>query len=130
MSITVDCPNGHTLKVKSKYAGKAGRCPHCRARVHVPDPAAVSDDVILGFLGGPRAAAPDLPEGNSVLDDPPVRDPDGTGISLMGSSLVREKKICPNCGKMVSRSFRYCPSCSTNLTQPFSNGAEPNDDEV
>lgn len=32
MSIKVTCPNGHALKVKDEFAGKAGLCPHCKAR--------------------------------------------------------------------------------------------------
>lgn len=40
MSIDVVCPNGHTLKVKDKYAGKTGRCPHCQMPVQVPQAAA------------------------------------------------------------------------------------------
>jgi len=36
MSIKVTCPNGHSLKIKTKYAGKTGRCPICKARIIVP----------------------------------------------------------------------------------------------
>ena len=36
MSIQVTCPNGHRLRVKNRFAGKAGDCPYCRAKVRVP----------------------------------------------------------------------------------------------
>ena len=39
MGIRVECPHGHVFKVKDKYAGKKGLCPHCEGQVivHVPD---------------------------------------------------------------------------------------------
>ncbi len=36
MSIRTVCANGHKLKIKNKYAGKAGSCPVCGARMRVP----------------------------------------------------------------------------------------------
>ena len=36
------CPNGHTFKVKDKYAGKKGLCPHCEGQVIVVVPDALS----------------------------------------------------------------------------------------
>ena len=36
MSISVQCPNGHQLKVKDEYAGKRGRCPKCQAPIQIP----------------------------------------------------------------------------------------------
>jgi hypothetical protein len=36
MSITVTCPNGHSLQAKEKHAGKTVQCPKCRAPVSVP----------------------------------------------------------------------------------------------
>jgi hypothetical protein len=116
MSIAVDCPNGHTLKVKDKYAGKTGRCPYCRARVEVPDPSQVSDEDVLDYLSGPHARPQEQSLDESVFDDPSPADPEATGVSLAGSTTIRNKKFCPHCGKFVSLSFRYCPSCSTNLS--------------
>jgi DNA-directed RNA polymerase subunit M/transcription elongation factor TFIIS len=37
MSITVSCPScGSSLHVKSKFAGKSGECPKCRAKIRIP----------------------------------------------------------------------------------------------
>jgi serine/threonine-protein kinase len=44
MSIKVSCLNGHSLKIKSKYAGKLGLCPICKARVEMP----FSDTIRIG----------------------------------------------------------------------------------
>src|SRR5208282_5484159 len=69
MSIKVICPNGHTLQVKSEFAGKSGRCPYCKANILVPnleaeavaavvpkpERVAVSEDDVLAVLGPPRA---------------------------------------------------------------------------
>lgn len=35
MTIAVTCPTGHLLRLKDKYAGLSGFCPHCSARVDV-----------------------------------------------------------------------------------------------
>jgi hypothetical protein len=35
-SIEVACPQGHSFRVKSKYAGQRGKCPKCQAIVDVP----------------------------------------------------------------------------------------------
>ena len=45
MGIQVECPNGHVFKVKDKYAGKKGLCPHCEGEVmvQVPDALTVSE---------------------------------------------------------------------------------------
>ena len=39
MGIQVECPNGHVFRVKDKYAGLKGLCPHCEGQVviQVPD---------------------------------------------------------------------------------------------
>ena len=65
MAISVKCQNGHVLKVRDEFAGKAGLCPHCNSPVYVPMPvntaenAKISDDEILGVLGRPRKAKPE-----------------------------------------------------------------------
>ena len=45
MGIQVECPHGHVFKVKDKYAGKKGLCPHCEGQVivQVPDALTVSE---------------------------------------------------------------------------------------
>ena len=47
MGIQVQCPNGHTFKVKDKYAGKKGLCPHCEGQVIVvvPDASVTDADI-------------------------------------------------------------------------------------
>jgi hypothetical protein len=36
MSIQLTCPSGHTLTIADTWAGRAGRCPVCKAPVQVP----------------------------------------------------------------------------------------------
>jgi hypothetical protein len=36
MSIQIICPAGHTLRIADAWAGRAGRCPVCKALVEVP----------------------------------------------------------------------------------------------
>ena len=48
MGIQVECPNGHTFKVKDKYAGKKGLCPHCEGQVIVLVPDALTTEASDG----------------------------------------------------------------------------------
>jgi anti-anti-sigma factor len=65
MSIEVTCPNGHSMRVKTEFAGKSGLCPYCKARIAVPDMSTIrvasgstglSEDELLAVLGPPRPA--------------------------------------------------------------------------
>ena len=119
MGIKIKCPNGHELNVKEKYAGKTGLCPQCQAEVQVPTPGAISDDEIIAILGRPPAMKPNYPPPaeESVLDapKPPESEEKSSGISLLGSSFVRRKKVCPKCCHLVSYAFKQCPRCGNPL---------------
>ena len=128
MSIVANCPNGHVLKVKNEFAGKSGLCPHCGSRVIVPMPvhegekARISDDEIMGLLGPPDQVKPqppppvaqeDLAIHESIHDPTPVDSQ--SGISLAGSSMLRQQKVCPQCGHLASFAFTHCSRCGTPL---------------
>lgn len=66
MSIRTVCPNGHTLKIKDKYAGKLGRCPICDARVRVP----VVDVESMSSFSGESIMLASSPEAD---DSPPAK---------------------------------------------------------
>ena len=123
MSISFRCPNGHQLKVKDKYAGQTGICPHCQVRVLVPQAqvapkpqaaaapqGAMSDDAIADFIG-PPPAEDDLP----VHQEARLQDPlqgSGSGSSLIQAALsARESKICPKCKREVRICYALCPYC-------------------
>lgn len=124
MSIQVTCPNGHDLKVKDKYAGKTGRCPFCHEKVLVPKRSGgLSDEDALGMLGDyeppkPKPLPPlDEPEPQEeqqghVLDDhPDDHFGQSSGLSLLGSSIVRHQKTCPACGTTMDHWFASCKKC-------------------
>ena len=110
MSIDVLCRNGHTLKVKDKYAGKTGRCPHCQMPVQVPQAATaaqLTDDDILSMVGPP-----------SGVDDLPVHQEthhhdEGSGLSLLGGSSIHKRltKTCLKCKREVNMRLDICPHC-------------------
>jgi zinc-ribbon domain len=116
MSIEVKCPNGHTLKVKDKYAGQTGLCPKCQSRVLVPKLVPeMSEQAILDCIGPPPPADNDLP----VHQDPSLIDPSGSasGTSLLRSSLLgRSMKTCPKCRAEVRIAYDLCPHCHTYFT--------------
>jgi uncharacterized paraquat-inducible protein A len=126
MAVTATCPNGHVLKVKDEYAGKSGLCPHCHARVFVPMPihanekARISDDEIMGLLGEPRKVAPEPgpSPADHVLDSGKKEAGQAeSAISLLGSSVLRKQKICPQCSYAASPAFTHCPRCGTPLPE-------------
>ncbi len=122
MSIQVSCPNGHVLRVKDSFAGKSGRCPHCRAKVHVPLPHGFSEDDVISALGPPPPPPTAEPEASE--DEAHVhqahrhthrQDDEESGIALFGSSIHQRAKVCSSCCKRTSFAFSICPSCGTPL---------------
>lgn len=97
MAIRVVCENGHELKVKEKYAGKTGVCPHCNVKVSVPERSAISDTSIMAILGTMEPAAHD----SKVLRQEPFRS--------------ANDRSCPRCQTPVSKSYRACPKCALYL---------------
>ncbi len=113
MAIEVTCPNGHVLKVKDKYAGKTGCCPHCNSRVDVPEPAKVSEDDILEFVGPAKPAGMDDDDEHVYQDPAEEVSSANSGASLLGSSAIRHMKACSVCGEKVPVWHASCPQCDT-----------------
>jgi DNA-directed RNA polymerase subunit M/transcription elongation factor TFIIS len=114
MAIEVTCPSGHVLKVKDKYAGKTGCCPHCNSRVYVPEPAKVSEDDILEFVGpAVPSESPADDDDESVYEHPEETSEassSSSGMSLLGSA-TRHTKTCPNCNYKTPMWHATCPRC-------------------
>ncbi len=98
MSIRTVCPNGHKLKIKSKYAGQLGRCPMCAAPVRVPvrDPEAVESSL----------SAPAL----SILTS---RTPEADYFPPAKADEV--ERTCVTCSKNVPNDMTVCPHCGTSV---------------
>jgi hypothetical protein len=133
MGIQVECPNGHTFKVKDKYAGKKGLCPHCEGQVIVQVPDALTANPASETLQREaiqrRQAAHHTPtqssaasrtaagSGSHVFDDPnegPAPASSGTSGSLLGSSVIRHNIKC-KCGQHVPMWYARCPACGQYL---------------
>ena len=118
MGIQVKCPHGHVFKVKDKYAGKKGLCPHCEGQVIVQVPDALHSE---GVESAYRRAIADekkshaniKPPGtdSSVFDDVPHAQDAGTSGSLLGSSVIRHNVRCSACNESVPMWFAKCPNC-------------------
>ncbi len=134
MSIEVSCPNGHVLRVKDSFAGKSGYCPHCRAKVHVPQPIGFSEDDVISVLGPPPPVPADDPEPEAdayVHQSPRHKKPaEESGVGLAGSSILRRAKLCPGCRTPTSFSFSICPTCGTPLPSTGWRPASPDDDSA
>lgn len=118
MGIEVKCPNGHSFRVKDKYAGKKGLCPYCpgQVTVRVPDASSSAELQSAAYRaaadehGGAAAAA----AAASVFDESlSTKDPNSSG-SLLNSSVIRHNVKC-SCGERVPMWFARCPKCGKYL---------------
>jgi hypothetical protein len=111
MSIRVECPNGHTLRVKDKYAGKSGRCPQCHARVYVPAKS-LSEAEILKIVNVGHAESHPHDDHSSIHHEP-LRDanPEDSGRSLLNSSVLRHTRVCPSCNEKFPLWYASCSHC-------------------
>ena len=127
MGIQCECPNGHTFKVKDKYAGKKGLCPHCEGQVIVQVPDALTATPASDVLQREaierrqsthqRSAPQPSSSGSHVFDDPnegPATASSGTSGSLLGSSVIRHNIKC-KCGQHVPMWYARCPACGQYL---------------
>lgn len=121
MGIRVECPNGHVFKVKDKYAGKKGLCPHCEGQVIVVVPDATTSDAAevlqMEAIQRRQAAQHHSPAGSSILDEPhdlSGESGSGTSGSLLGSSVIRHNIRC-KCGEHVPMWYARCPACGEYL---------------
>jgi hypothetical protein len=127
MGIQVECANGHTFKVKDKYAGKKGLCPHCEGQVIVQVPDALTANPASDVLqreaiarrqgSHSRSAPQPSSSGSHVFDDPnegPAPASSGTSGSLLGSSVIRHNIKC-KCGQHVPMWYARCPACGQYL---------------
>ena len=105
MSIQVECPNGHKLKIKNKYAGRTGRCPLCKSRIKIPVPEEeIPGGLVRGILdpdkSGLSGLALEVPE---FIDEPSDEDDE----KLM--------KICGKCQQEIPASAQTCPHCKAYI---------------
>ncbi len=127
MGIQVECPHGHIFKVKDKYAGKKGLCPHCEGQVIVQVPDALTATPVSEVLqreaiarrhSTPQPAGThESSSGSHVFDDPaegPLPASSGTSGSLLGSSVIRHNIKC-RCGMHVPMWYARCPGCGQYL---------------
>ena len=119
MGIQVECPQGHIFRVKDKYAGKKGLCPHCEGQVVVRVPDALSSKEAnkayrQAILQEQRAKNPVQDSDASVFDDPDESSASASG-SLLGSSVIRHHVKCVKCGQPVPMWFAKCNHCGQFL---------------
>ncbi len=122
MGIQVKCPHGHVFKVKDKYAGKRGLCPHCTEQVVVEVPAtSASEDMNKAYRKAVtderRAAQVGDSGGSSIFDDVPQEQDASTSGSLLGSSVIRHNVRCSFCNESVPMWYAKCPSCGHFMEQ-------------
>jgi hypothetical protein len=114
MWIKVACPSGHTLKVRTKYSGRTGKCPQCSADVPIPH---MGEEEILELIDAGAAQTKTL----AVHQDAKHQGASATaadedsGDSMGSTALRRSPKTCPRCKKQCSHKYTICPHCRTFL---------------
>ena len=115
MTILVRCPNGHVLHIKEKHAGKSGLCPHCHARIDVP---ASRTPPPHGTARPPLAGKKETRDRPAQARQEPwhASENEQAGAKLTGSAMVRHKKPCPNCAKLIPYWYATCPYCKSPMS--------------
>lgn len=138
MWVRVTCPNGHRVKIETKYLGRENRCPRCQARVYLWIHVVCSNGHTLrvqskhaGKTGTcpeckDPVVVPDLTEviametlGDSVLSDGESQSEEaelGSEASKvnpdpMESSILANQPTGPQ---------RVCPGCKSKIPKSFS----------
>ncbi len=117
MGIRVECPNGHVFKVKDKYAGKKGLCPHCEGQVIVQVPDALTANQASDILQREaiqrrqgvhhQAAEHEGSSGSHVFDDPnegvapPSSGTSGSLLGLQRDPAQHQVPVRPACADVV-----------------------------
>lgn len=122
MGIQVECPFGHVFRVKDKYAGKKGLCPHCDGQVlvHVPDVISAEETnkaYRQAVINEHRAQNPVSQSDSFVFDEGQEGSSSGAGSSgsMLGSSVIRHRVKCTQCGDPVPMWYAKCPNCGEYL---------------
>jgi len=114
MSIQIICPNGHRLSVKDSFAGRAGLCPICKARVVVPKPqnGQLSEDEIVDFLSAPPARK--TRSSTSTSTTPLAEQEIGQQVATKNNPSP-PKKSCTKCNREIAAGTHICPFCRTYI---------------
>lgn len=111
MPILLTCPAGHPLKVPDEWAGRAGRCPACKALVQVPARPAAPP------IKRPPASRPAAAEPATV---PPVATP---GRPPEGKATVEQPAARPS-APAASSSTATASSGPSRMTPALPNTAK------
>ncbi len=113
MSIRVVCPNGHELKVKDEFAGKAGLCPVCKTRVRVPESRSdeMSEDAIMSILG------PHVSDDSEQISAEEVPRHLRSSRAAKRKENAPPKKTCHKCNSLIATQIHICPVCHTYIAE-------------
>ena len=126
MGIQVECPNGHIFKVKDKYAGKKGLCPHCEGQVIVVVPDAFSlldetdelqKDAIRNRQAAAKHSSPALPRRAPApcWTTRTTSAPRPAPAAACSAPRVIRHNIKCKCGERVPMWYARCPHCGDYL---------------
>jgi hypothetical protein len=118
----VKCPNGHSLKVRTKHGGQSGKCPQCAALVNIPE---LTEEELFAMIDAmEQASAPvhqDPKHDQGFVASNPAS---GDSSLLVGSTMLKRLRTCPKCKKQFSAKYTICPHCRTFLPLDTGEAAE------
>ncbi|MEO2014681.1 MAG: hypothetical protein ABGZ53_09955, partial [Fuerstiella sp.] len=97
--IEVQCECGKLFRVRDKYAGKRGKCPHCGVIVAIPWPELTEDDLLSDVDELPDTLQPLADD-----DDLPTR-----------SSEPTHPTTCPSCNASLPPDAVLCLACGYHM---------------
>jgi ribosomal protein L40E len=147
MWVRVTCPNGHKVRIETKYLGRNNRCPKCEAHVYLWVQVLCPQGHMLkvqskhaGKTGTcpickSSVDVPDLTEAialdtlagatgpASVHDEPLGEGSSLNGSAAVGSSIKKTKnaqpKLCPACRAPNPPTAKTCAHCGRYIGDSF-----------
>lgn len=137
MWVRVTCPNGHRVKIETRYLGRENRCPRCQAHVYLWIQVVCPNGHTLrvqskhaGKVGTcpeckQTVMVPDLTEviametlGDSVLGIDEANNAE-EAVPAEASVVVEQQKTpmreCTSCKSKFAKGLRTCPNCGKYL---------------
>lgn len=108
------CPNGHTLKVRTKHGGSQGACPQCKGKVAIP--AFDIEEFAAGFLPAtaPQPAVATQP--TKPAKAAPVLNKQDYYARMFKPEIPARPLSCGRCNAVLFPGATVCNTCGEPVT--------------
>jgi len=144
MWVRVTCPNGHRVKIETKYLGRENRCPRCQSHVYLWIRVTCPNGHVLrvqskhaGKTGTcpdckQQVIVPDLTEiiametlGDSVLSSGDEKNPASVAVGPASSAAAADPESAAvavddsTLAKQPKEPMRDCPACKARIPKAY-----------